>query len=78
MLDATAEIGKQQEVLEVLTKKKSALWELLRKESDVWNKKQREALEQKGIVARVKSELKQTEDEMRTVKAFLRSQQQYG
>lgn len=78
MIDHTAEIGEQKSHLQDLINKKSALWEVFMTESDKFNKSQQETLAQKGNVAKVKAQIKKTEDEIRAVKAFLRSEQQYG
>jgi hypothetical protein len=77
-VNPTLEIGEQKEKLSEKIAEQKQIAEEIMNESDVYNKRLQEAMAQRGIVAKLKLKGKIVENEIRAIKTFLRTEQQYG
>ena len=77
MIDPSADLGMLQSELAQETNKKVALYDLLITTGDELNKAKREALESYGRHTKVKTQLRASEDRIKTLKNIINSQREY-
>ena len=77
MIDHTADLAQLKINLFEETNKKSALWELLLTTGDELNSCKRTTLEVYGRHSKIKAQLKCCEDNIRTLKAAIKSENEF-
>jgi hypothetical protein len=78
MLDHTADLGQMKQNLAEETNFKTELWNMLIKQGEQFNLAQQEVLKEKNKYMQIKTQIRMSEDKIKTLKTIIKAEQTFG